>query len=162
MFQYFLTHCGRDDIFGNENVCHTVGTDHIRPGVSSTNRDKLIFDHGDAITSMVFHRVEIDMCWLTPTAEKMNRFWGEAHDHIMIDVDLVPVPLTIFRSNSKFDQNLQCSCLTRTQLITTIFCTRHDSYTVVTCAKFRCDQWSMFQIRALQNLIEFRIRSNYL
>ena len=74
-------------------------------------------------------------------------------------VHQVPVPLTIFRSNSKFDQNLQCSCLTRTQLITTTFCTRHDSYTVVTCAKFRYDQWSMFQTRALRNLIEFRIQS---
>ena len=34
-----------------------------------------------------------------------------------------PVPLTIFRSNSKFDQNLQCSLP-----ITTKFCTSHDSY----------------------------------
>ena len=38
-----------------------------------------------------------------------------------------PVPLTIFRSNSKFDQNLKCSSLKYTKPITTIFCTRHDS-----------------------------------
>ena len=48
--------------------------------------------------------------------------------------------LTIFRSNSKFDQNLQGSDLKCTLLITTKFCTRHDSYHVVTYAKFRCDQ----------------------
>ena len=33
---------------------------------------------------------------------------------------LAPVPLTIFRSNSKFDQNLQCSRLTRTQPTVTL------------------------------------------
>ena len=50
-----------------------------------------------------------------------------------------PVPLTIFRSNSKFDQNLECFSLKYSQPITTKFCTRHDSYTVVPCAKFRRD-----------------------
>ena len=52
---------------------------------------------------------------------------------------LAPVPLTIFRSNSKFDQNWERSSLKYDQPITTKFCTRHDSYTVVTCAKFLCD-----------------------
>ena len=37
------------------------------------------------------------------------------------------------------DQNLQCSGLKCILLITTKFCTRHDSVTVVTCAKFLCD-----------------------
>ena len=54
-----------------------------------------------------------------------------------------PVPLTIFRSNSKFDQHLQCSGLKYPPPITTKFSTRHDSYTVVTCAKFHCD-WLKF------------------
>ena len=58
--------------------------------------------------------------------------------------DLLPVPLTIFRSNLKFDQTLQCSGFKCTLLITTKFCTRHDSVTVVTCAKFCCDQLSIF------------------
>ena len=57
---------------------------------------------------------------------------------------LVPIPLTIFRSNSKFDQKLQCSGLRCTQPITTKFCTCHDNVIVVTCAKFRCDQLSRF------------------
>ena len=48
---------------------------------------------------------------------------------------LAPVPLTVFRLNSKFDKNLECSSLKHAQPITTTFCTRHDSYTVVTCAK---------------------------
>ena len=74
---------------------------------------------------------------------------------------LAPVPLTIFRSNSKFDQKLQCSSLKCTLPTTTKFCTRHDSVTVVTCAKFRCDRLSMFETRALPILIEFRIRSKY-
>ena len=52
---------------------------------------------------------------------------------------LAPVPLTVFRSNSKFDPNLECSSLKCAQPITTKFCSRHDSYTVVTCAKFRRD-----------------------
>ena len=72
-----------------------------------------------------------------------------------------PVPLTIFRSNSKFDQNLQYSSLKCTLPTTTKFCTRHDSVTVVTCAKFRCDRLNIFETRALPILIEFRIRSKY-
>ena len=49
-----------------------------------------------------------------------------------------PVPLSIFRSNSKFDQNWKDSSLKYTWPITKIFCTRHDSVTVVTCAKYLC------------------------
>ena len=56
-----------------------------------------------------------------------------------------PVPLPIFRSNSKFDQNLECFSLKNfSQPITTKFCTRHDSHTVVPCAKFRRDWLSSF------------------
>ena len=46
-----------------------------------------------------------------------------------------------------------------TRPITTIFCTRHDSVTVVTCAKYRCDRSSIFETRAFWIFIEFRIRS---
>ena len=58
--------------------------------------------------------------------------------------DLAPVPLTVFRSNSKFDQNVQYSGLKRTLLITTKCCTRHDSVTVVTCTKCCCDRLNVF------------------
>ena len=50
--------------------------------------------------------------------------------------DQAPVPLAIFRSNSKFYQNLPCSGLKCTLPITTKFCTHHDNVTVVTCANF--------------------------
>ena len=74
---------------------------------------------------------------------------------------LAPVPLSIFRSNSKFDENSKHSSVQYTRPITTIFCTRHDSVTVVTCAKYRCDRSSIFETRAFWIFIEFRIRSKY-
>ena len=61
----------------------------------------------------------------------------------------------------EFNQNLQCSGLKYTLPITTKFCTRHDSVTIVTGAKFRCDWLNIFQTRALHILLEFRIRSKY-
>ena len=48
--------------------------------------------------------------------------------------DLAPVPLSIFRSNSKFEENSKHSSVKYTWSITTICCARHDSVTVVTCA----------------------------
>ena len=72
-----------------------------------------------------------------------------------------PVPLSIFRSNSKFDENSECSSFEYTWPITTIFCTRHDSDTVVTCAKYRCDRPRIFYPRVFWIFIEFRIRSKY-
>ena len=75
--------------------------------------------------------------------------------------DQAPVPLSIFRSNSKFDENSERSSFEYTRPITTIFCTRHDSDTVVTCAKYRCDRWYTFYNRVFWIFIEFRIRSKY-
>ena len=75
--------------------------------------------------------------------------------------DQAPVPLSIFRSNSKFDENSECSSFEYTRPITTIFCTRHDSDTVVTCAKYRCDRPRKFYTRVFWIFIEFRIRSKY-
>ena len=72
---------------------------------------------------------------------------------------LAPVPLSIFRSNSKFDENSERSSFEYTRPITTIFCTRHDSDTVVTCAKYRCDLPRIFYTRVFWIFIEFRIRS---
>ena len=74
---------------------------------------------------------------------------------------LAPVPLSIFRSNSKFDENSKHSSVKYTRPTTTIFCTRHDSVTVVTCAKYRCDRLSIFETRAFWIFIEFRFRSKY-
>ena len=76
-------------------------------------------------------------------------------------VDQAPVPLSIFRSNSKFDENSERSSFEYTGPITTIFCTRHDSNTVVTCAKYRCDRLRIFYTRVFLIFIEFRIRSKY-
>ena len=72
-----------------------------------------------------------------------------------------PVPLSIFRSNSKFDENRERSSFEYTRPITTILCTRHDSDTVVTCAKYRCDRPRIFYTRVFWIFIEFRIRSKY-
>ena len=70
-----------------------------------------------------------------------------------------PVPLSIFRSNSKFDENSKHFSVKYTRPITTIFCTCH--VTVVTSAKYRCDRSSVFETRAFWIFIEFRIRSKY-
>ena len=53
---------------------------------------------------------------------------------------MAPVPLTVYRSNPKFDKHSQCCGLNSAQSITTKFCTYHNSNTVVMCAKFRCDR----------------------
>ena len=82
-------------------------------------------------------------------------------DPVIFQDDQAPVPLSIFRSNSKFDENSKHSSVKYTRPITTIFCTRHDSVTVVTCAKCRCDRSSIFETRAFWIFIEFRIRSKY-
>ena len=74
---------------------------------------------------------------------------------------LAPVPLTIFRSNSNYGQNLLCSGLKCTPPIKTKFFTRHDSVTVVTCAKFCCDWLHIFKTRAPQIFVQFLIRSKY-
>ena len=72
-------------------------------------------------------------CKFCTTVAEINRL-----DRIWCHPNQAPVPLTVFRSNSRFDQNLECSSLYYAQSITKNFCTRHDSYTVVTCAKFLC------------------------
>ena len=86
-----------------------------------------------------------------------------AHFLSFLDSERVqaPVPLSIFRSNSKFDENSKHSSVQYTRPITTIFCTRHDSVTVVTCAKYRCDRSSILETRAFWIFIECRIRSKY-
>ena len=74
---------------------------------------------------------------------------------------LEPVRLGILRSNSKFNQ-ISSALVSRCTLpITTKFFTRHGIVTVVTCAKFRCDRYTILSTRALQIVIEFRIRSKY-
>ena len=50
-----------------------------------------------------------------------------------------------FRSNSKFNQNLECSGLKYIQPITTKFCTSHNSVTAVMCAKFHYDRQNALQ-----------------
>ena len=91
----------------------------------------------------------------------MNGERAPRYDGIMAKHALAPVPLSIFRSNSKFDENSGCSSFEYTRPITTIFCTRHDSDTVVTCAKYRCDRPRIFYTRVFWIFIEFRIRSKY-
>ena len=72
-----------------------------------------------------------------------------------------PLHIQIMRSLNSCENQIRLIYavpLKCTPPITTKFCTtRHDSYTVVTCAKFRCDQLSILQTRALQILIQFRL-----
>ena len=68
--------------------------------------------------------------------------------------DQAPVPLSIFRSNSKFDENSERSIFKYIRSITMIFCTRHDSDTDVTCAKYRCDRPRIFYTRVFWIFIE--------
>ena len=99
---------------------------------------------------------------------RLYEYWQQMPHHY-IDIRTLhlyswhqaPVPLSILRSNSKFDENSKHSSVKYTRPITTIFCTRHDSVTVVTCAKYRCDRSSVLETRAFWIFIEFRIRSKY-
>ena len=93
--------------------------------------------------------------------DHFTRNWMKANDLLIPVLLQAPVPLSIFRSNSKFDENSKHSSVKYARPITTIFCTRHDSVTVVTCAKYRCDRLSIFETRAFCIFIEFRIRSKY-
>ena len=69
-------------------------------------------------------------------------------------------PQTVFRSISKFHQNLQCSGLKFTEPITTTFRTRHDSITIATCVKFSCDRLNMLWARAVQMSLNFEFDHN--
>ena len=76
--------------------------------------------------------------------------------HILTNDQLLqaPVPLSIYRSNSKFDENSKHSSVKYTRQITAICRTRHDSDTVVTCAKYRCDRSNVLETRAFWIFIE--------
>ena len=71
---------------------------------------------------------------------------------------LTCVPLTTFRSNSKSNFEM---FLLMTNQVTTKFCARYGSNTVVTYAKFRRQRLSTFYTRAQKTLIKFQIRSQY-
>ena len=83
------------------------------------------------------------------------------HDVTIMGKNLAPVAITIFRSNSKFDQNLECSGFGHGQSITTKFCVRQDGVAVVTYVEFCCNRLNKLWTRAFQTSIEFRIRSKY-
>ena len=93
-----------------------------------------------------------------PVTRKMFPF----DDVIMYCRFLPPIPINVFRSNSKFDKNLLCSGLKYAQLISMKFCTHHDSYTVVTCAKFHCDWLNKLWTKVLQIFIQFQIWLKYI
>ena len=86
----------------------------------------------DAQLMIISHAKATYSIFLWDLADKlMNSLWNGP---------LAPVPLTIIRLNSEFNQNLKCSSFKYTWPITATFCTRYDNYTVVTCAGFHCDQ----------------------
>ena len=103
--------------------------------------------------------VSFDIFWCSMYC--YHEWWFFCYLFDLCNSYLAPVPLSIFRSNSKFDENSECSSFEYTRPITTIFCTRHDSDTVVTCAKYRCDRPRILYTRVFWIFIEFRIRSKY-
>ena len=63
---------------------------------------------------------------------------------VTLNADQALIPLTVFRSGSGFDRGLGCFGLGCARPIVGRFCTHRDRYTVVVCARFRCDRWGMF------------------
>ena len=80
--------------------------------------------------------------------------WVKGMSHRSVNRHLALVPLTVFRSDSKFNKNLECFSLKYAQPMTKKFCTCHNSYTLKTCAAFLCYWSSIFQTRARQILNE--------
>ena len=123
------------------------------------NHNSYIFIQGNAFENIIwkkvafFSRPHCDNPLIgVITAHTFMWMWLIIH---VLNLGLAPVPLSIFRSNSKFNENSKHSSVTYTWPITAIFCTRHDSATVVTCAKYRCDRSSIFETRAFWIFIEF-------
>ena len=121
---------------------------------------RLLTDHG-LLPARLGTSTDRHQCpWSTGRWTYMVGAWCW-HNIDTIFAFLAPVPLSIFRSNAKFDENSERSSFEYTWPTTTIFCTRHDSDTVVTCAKYRCDRPRRFYTRVFWIFIEFRIRSKY-
>ena len=94
------------------------------------------------------NKVFFENCTFENIATSFRGQWVNATRHMTAVVwicILAPIPLTVFQLNMKFDQNLECFSLKYDQPITAKFCTRHDSYTVVTCVKFRVISWVHFK-----------------
>ena len=70
------------------------------------------------------------------------------------DIYLAPVPLTIFRSNSKLGQNSKWSVLKYTLPIATKFCTRHDTVTRLPCVKVAEDDIA-FKLAILKKVLHW-------
>ena len=75
---------------------------------------------------------------------------------------LPPVALTIFQSNSKFNQNLPSTGLKCTLLITMKYCTCPNGVTVVTGAKFFVISWAYFKVKHFKFLSNFAFDQNTL
>ena len=69
-----------------------------------------------------------------------------------------PTNITIFRSKSKSEQYLQCSSLNVLYRSQQSFA--HVSATVLTCAKFRCDRFSIFKLEHWKFLSSFEFNRN--
>ena len=164
--------------FGNESLQYYAITNYSLPKLLICYSYKIYSVLCDNISTerMIWQFCSIQIrCLISPTiASQFNTF--EHTDlkrnlcvcgvyiiplSILSTLYLAPVPLSIFRSNSKFDENSERSSFKYTRPITTIFCTRHDSDTVVTCAKYRCDRPRISYTRVFWIFIEFRIRSKY-
>ena len=106
-------------------------------------------------------------CWSSVVEPEMyllglfgpRALWGSWP--VTLNADQAPVPMTVFVSGSGFDRGLGCFGLGCARPIVGRFCTRRDRYTVVACARFRCDRWGTCWAGARQILFGFRIWSGY-
>ena len=106
-------------------------------------------------------------CWRSVVEPEMyllglfepRALWGSWP--VTLHADQAPVPLMVFISCSGFNRGLGCFGLGCARLIMGRFCTRRDCYTVVACARFRCDCWGTCWAGARQILVRFRVWSAY-
>ena len=88
----------------------------------------------------IWKRTNGNFCWILIAHKKSLLSWAEVE----------PVSQTIFPHNSNLMETSSCNSITGHQ-ITTIFCTWHDSTTVVSCAKFCGNHFLQIALRAKQS-----------
>ena len=131
--------------FHLENGGHFVSASMCYPTVCLLDDNTTWWKPANLINStFILGRCQPSLPVVTPASSTSNRAWhpgGQYQDynphalsvkssHSNSPEDQAAVPLTTFWSNSKFDQNLECSSLKYAQPITTIFCTCHHSHDV--------------------------------
>ena len=126
-------------VFDKNNIRHNSDVIWASWRLSHRQLDYLF----NSLFWLITNKRQIAAFLLQVNTPMTSGLWKEFRcNDFMIIRRQAPVPLKVIRSNSKFDQILECSSLRYASPIATKSCTRHDSVTVVTSAKFRCDRLS--------------------